>query len=86
MREAVYLTWLEAESWPCKYSLSYDTNRTCSQKKYLKNANWQKKKKILSDGKRKGVQGVRGGARRREGEGEGARNLTNKGCHLKCAT
>lgn len=46
----------------------------------------KKKKKILSDGKRKGVQGVRGGARRREGEGEGARNLTNKGCHLKCAT
>lgn len=56
VREAVYLTWPEPECWPCKHSLSYDTNTTCSQKKYLKNANWQKN--FLNDGrKKKSVQG-----------------------------
>lgn len=69
VREPVYLTWLEAECWPCKHSLSYDTNRTCSQKKYLKNANRQKE--ILNDGKRKSTQGGEASAGRREGKREG---------------
>lgn len=76
VREAVYLTWPEAECWPCKHSLSYDTNRTCSQKKYLKNANRQKEN--LNDGKRKNTQGVR----LQQGEGkeaERARYLNEQG-------
>lgn len=36
--------------------------------------------------KEKARKGARGGARRREGEGEEARNLMSKDCHLKCAT
>lgn len=65
VHEAVYLTWPEPECWPCKHSLSYDTNTTCSQKKYLKNANWQKN--FLNDGKRKCMQPEWGWGR--EGQG-----------------